>query len=48
MATLKEVFIGKIASALKSGPECCTDTYFDIFLYENAIEFGMEKCISHH
>lgn len=41
---IKELFLFKIASALKTGP--CVRNYlgFDLLLYRDCVEFAMERC----
>lgn len=41
----KEYFILRIASALKIGPNLNRSLGFDMFLYDNCIEFAIEECI---
>jgi hypothetical protein len=42
---IKELFLLKIASCLKTGP--CVRNYlgFDLLLYRDCMEFAMERCI---
>jgi serine/threonine protein kinase len=43
---MKELFILRVASALRIGPRFDNIYGFDIILYRNAIEFSMEFCDS--
>ena len=45
LSAIKELFIAKIGSALGFGPYCHLETFFDLFIYDNCIEFGMERCL---
>ncbi len=41
---LKEYFIARIASAVAVGPHIKNYLGFDLFFYQNCIEFALEKC----
>ncbi len=44
-ATIVEVAFHKLASLFKVGPQMETRIPFDLLVYEDGVEFHMEKCL---